>query len=774
MQLTSRLSVSLIVGVAAVSMAFAFYQTRAQALGMQRDLEQQALTLGDSLARAVEPLVVAGSYDQLQKLVELFKDRETVSGVAAYNASGVPLVATEGLIALLGTTPNAVVQALRNGWAKAEFITTTAGSPLHIAAVPLRNGAAIIGALAIVHDTAYIDTRTAALWRRAILGVAVQTLVILGITLLSVRFTIGRPLSHMTQWLRELRTHGTSATITPGGDFEPLAREVKQLATSLNAARAAAQEEARLRHTAEATWTTERLRIFVEGRLGATRLFAISNREPYEHRHHSGGIESVMPASGLVTALEPILRACDGTWIAQGTGDADRDTVDAEDHVRVPPDHPQYTLRRVWLTPEEERGFYYGFANEGIWPLCHIAHTRPVFRAEDWRYYRDVNQKFAKALLHEIATEAYPVVLVQDYHFALLPAMIKLERPDARVAIFWHIPWPNPEAFGICPWQRELLDGLLGADLIGFHIQAHCNNFLDSVDRGLESRIERERFAVNRAGHLTLVRPFPISVAPEPPDTLAQMDELPHIERSSLLAGLGVRATFMGVGVDRIDYTKGIPERFRGIEEFLENWPVYRGQLTFVQIGSPSRTEIARYHDLIHEVESEADRINRRFQTSDWKPIVLLKRQHSHREILPYYRAADFCLVTSLHDGMNLVAKEFVAARDDEHGVLILSRFTGACHELTDALLINPYDTAEIAESIRRALEMPPRERLERMRRMRAVVRERNIYRWAGNLIGELCAVRTEADPPLLLVTDEPTAGRDKRWRRISRQDPAR
>jgi trehalose 6-phosphate synthase len=759
MQLTSRLSVSLILGVAAVSMMFAFSQTRAQSLGMRRDLEHQALTLGDSLAHTVEPLVVSGSYDQIQKLVELFKDREMVVGVAVYNASGIPLMATGGLIPLLRPMPNAVEQALRNGWAKAEFITTTAGSPMHVAAVPLRSGTAIIGVLAIVHDTAYIDTRMAALWRRAILGVVVQTLVIVGITLLSVRFTVGRPLRHMTQWLRELRTHGASRPITPGGDFEPLALEIAQLANNLSAARAAAQEEARLRHMAEATWTTERLRIFVEQRLGGTRLFAISNREPYEHRHHSGVIESIMPASGLVTALEPILRACDGTWIAQGTGDADHDTVDAEDHVRVPPDHPQYTLRRVWLTPEEEHGFYYGFANEGIWPLCHIAHTRPVFRAEDWLHYRDVNRKFANALLKEIAIESYPVVLVQDYHFALLPKMIKLERPDARVAIFWHIPWPNPEAFGICPWQRELLDGLLGADLIGFHIQAHCNNFLDSVDRALETRIERERFAVNRAGHLTLVRPFPISVAPEQTKPLAQMDELPHMDRTSLLAGLGVKATLMGVGVDRIDYTKGIPERFRGIEAFLENWPVYRGQLTFVQIGSPSRTEIARYHDLIHEVESEVDRINRRFQTSEWKPIVLLKRQHSHQEILPYYRAADFCLVTSLHDGMNLVAKEFVAARDDERGVLILSRFTGACHELTDALLINPYDTGEIAESIRRALEMEPRERLERMRRMRAVVHERNIYRWAGNLIGELCAVRTEADSTSVIQQMSPFSG---------------
>jgi trehalose 6-phosphate synthase len=320
--------------------------------------------------------------------------------------------------------------------------------------------------------------------------------------------------------------------------------------------------------------------------------------------------------------------------------------------------------------------------------------------------------------------------------------MIKLERPDARVAIFWHIPWPNPEAFGICPWQRELLDGLLGADLIGFHIQAHCNNFLDSVDRGLESRIERERFAVNRAGHLTLVRPFPISVAPEQTDAVARMDELPHIERSSLLAALGVRATFMGVGVDRIDYTKGIPERFRGIEEFLENWPVYRGQLTFVQIGSPSRTEIARYHDLIHEVESEAERINRRFQTSEWKPIVLLKRQHSHREILPYYRAADFCLVTSLHDGMNLVAKEFVAARDDEQGVLLLSQFTGAARELAEALIVNPYDLEQTAAALHLALTMSPEEQRARLRSMRHLVQEFNVYRWAGRMLVDAARMR--------------------------------
>jgi len=637
-----------------------------------------------------------------------------------------------------------------------EFLRGPNG-PLHIVAVPLRSAGVVTGALAILNDTAYIDTRTAALWNRALLGVSVQTIMIVGIVLLSVRLSVGRPVSRMTQWLRDLRTGKTALAAPPPEGFESLAREASKLAASLTDARAAAEEEARLRNSAEATWTTERLRVFVAGRLGGTRLFAVSNREPYEHRHGRDGIGSVMPASGLVTGLEPILRACDGVWVAQGTGDADRDTVDEFDHVRVPPDHPQYTLRRVWLTREEERGFYYGFANEGIWPLCHVAHTRPVFRGEDWGHYRAVNRKFADALLEEIAAETSPVVLVQDYHFALLPAMIKEQRPDARVAIFWHIPWPNPEAFGICPWQRELLEGLLGADLIGFHIQAHCNNFLESVDATLEARTEWEHFAVNRGGHHTMVRPFPISVAMDNGKCSAAPDS-PEMERAGLLAAHGVRAAFMGIGVDRIDYTKGIPERFRGIEAFLEMCPAYRGQFCFVQIASPSRIEIGRYQDLLQEVEREAARINRRFQTSDWRPIVLLKRTHSHQEIQPYYRAADLCMVTSLHDGMNLVAKEFVASRDDGQGVLILSRFTGACHELADALLVNPYDTGALAAAIRHALEMHPGERAERMRHMREVVRERNIYRWAGNLIGELCAVRTGGEPPLPRDTLRATA----------------
>jgi len=341
----------------------------------------------------------------------------------------------------------------------------------------------------------------------------------------------------------------------------------------------------------------------------------------------------------------------------------------------------------------------------------------------------------------------HPIVLVQDYHFALLPRMIKKSRPDARVAIFWHIPWPNPEAFSICPWQRDLVDGLLGADLVGFHIQSHCNNFLYSVDRTLESRIDWEHFSVQRLEHRTAVRPFPISV--DFTDALADSaPESAYEERATLLKAHGVEAMRMGIGVDRLDYTKGILERFLAVERFLEKYPRYQRIFTFVQIGAPSRTHIKRYHDLQAEIEAEADRINWRFQSGQWKPIVLLDRQHSHKEIVPYYRAADLCLVTALHDGMNLVAKEFVATRRDELGVLILSCFTGAARELRDALQVNPYDIDQTAEAIRAALEMQAEEKQSRMQRMRRLVRDHNVYRWAGSLIGELCEIRIDSAEP--------------------------
>jgi trehalose 6-phosphate synthase len=407
------------------------------------------------------------------------------------------------------------------------------------------------------------------------------------------------------------------------------------------------------------------------------------------------------------------------------------------ERIGLPAHDPAYALRRVWLSKEEEAGYYYGFANEGLWPLCHIVHERPQFRADDWEHYRAVNRRFADVLLEEMEKAEAPLVLAQDYHFALLPQMVKRERPDARVALFWHIPWPNFEAFGICPWGEEILFGMLAADLIGFHTQFHCNNFLETVERMIEGRVEWDGFNVVRGQHATHVRALPISVAL--PDHATPGD------RFGLMEELGSSAEFLGVGVERVDYTKGLPERFRAIRRFFERWPQYRRRLVFVQIASPSRSEIPRYKALQQEIRDTIRAVNEEIGERGWQPILYRERHHDHAEIQRFYRHADFCMVTALHDGMNLVAKEFVAARDDDDGALILSRFTGASRELRDALLVNPYDIENTAEAIHLAITMDPTERRSRMGRMRVQIREHNIYGWAGLLLAELSRIPQRA-----------------------------
>ena len=745
MRLSVRLTLSLVAGVALVSLGLALYQAQGQRRSLRQDLERRAFVVAESLQKSAAPLVQSNSMRTLKREVSQLENRERLAGVGVYGPDGKPLALTSGVEDPQPEMVDALHRASQSGGRNGEYFRLD-GRTMHVLVLPMSTENASLGTVAVFQDAGYIDARELSLWRRALAGVALQTIMIVVATLLILSWSLRRPLRRLEKWLGDLRRGAVSEVpeLPDEAAFEPLKREAARLATTLKAARAAAEQEARLRDAGESLWTEDRLRAFIQFRLEGSRLFVVSNREPYEHVRRGGALECSVPASGLVTALEPILRASDGTWVAQGTGNADRETVDRHDHVRVPPDQPHYTLRRVWLTPEEEQGFYFGFANEGLWPLCHIAHTRPIFRSQDWEHYRAVNQRFADALLEEIAEEKHPMVLVQDYHFALLPRMIKAQRPDARVAIFWHIPWPNPEAFGICPWQAELLDGLLGADLVGFHVQAHCNNFLETVDRLLESRIDRERFAVNRLGQFTYVKPFPISV-PFDVDTARSPANSVYLERAALLQAAGVNATMMGIGVDRIDYTKGIPERFRALENFFERYPRYVGQFTFVQIGAPSRTHIKRYHDLGDEVSAEAARINRRFRTNAWSPIVLLAQHHNHEQIQQYYRAADLCLVTSLHDGMNLVSKEYVNACTDEQGVLILSQFAGASHELPDALLINPYDTEGLADAIYHALTIAPEERRARMARMRTYVREHNIYRWAGSLISELSSIRLKS-----------------------------
>jgi trehalose 6-phosphate synthase len=748
MRITLRLIVSLVVTVAGVAAFSAYFHVQQERSRLKDETERRSRLLAESLQESVLPAVQAGSSVDLQRLVEKFGSRERVSGMAIFDAKGKALAVTEKLAPGLTSVsvPGLVADALDRRVDVSAF-EDIGGTQMHVYVMPLLAKDVALGALVLLQDATHIQSQLARIWRIAFFRVLVQVFLITLVTLLVVRWSIIGPIARMAEWMKQLRAGEASvpAFALPREDlFAPITKEVSTFARHLHDAKAAAGEEARLRQSADSLWTAERLKEHVKAKLHGRPLFLVSNREPYMHMHRGRKVECIVPAGGLVTALGPVLRASGGTWIAHGAGDADFEVADGKNRLRVPPDDPHYTLRRVPLTKDEENGYYYGFSNEGMWPLCHIAHTRPVFRAEDWAQYQAVNRKFAEAVSQELNGVEEPCVLIQDYHFALLPRMIKEGRPDARIAVFWHIPWPNPEAFGICPWQRELLYGMLGADLVGFHTQFHCNNFLDTVDRTLESRIDWERFAVKKGGHTTLVKPFPISVAfPEAAEDTLSEPVAPTEDRTALLKEMGIKTKFLGVGVERMDYTKGVLERFRGIERFLEKYPRYQGAFTFVQLGAPSRTHIKRYHDFLAEVEQEAERINWKFKTRDYKPIVLLMKHHSHEEIMPYYRLADVCMVTSLHDGMNLVAKEFVAARADEGGALILSRFTGAAQELRDALIVNPYDAEQLADAIRVALEMEAEERSARMRGMREILREHNIYRWAGNLIEELTRIRT-------------------------------
>jgi trehalose 6-phosphate synthase len=436
-----------------------------------------------------------------------------------------------------------------------------------------------------------------------------------------------------------------------------------------------------------------------------------------------------------------VVRACSGVWVAHGSGSADRETVDEHDRIKVPPGEESYLLRRVWLSEAEENGYYYGLSNEGLWPLCHLAHARPVFRAEDWEQYVRVNRRFAQAVCDEVDTDD-PIVLVQDYHFALAPRMIRDRLPRATIIAFWHIPWPSAERIGICPWREELLSGMLGSSVVGFHTQQHCNNFIDSVDAFMESRIDREANAVVQGRRRTLVRPYPISI--EWP--VHWLDQVPPTAeaRAEVRRELGLAPNaLLGVGVDRLDYTKGIEERLSAVDELLAHHPEFRGRFTFVQLAAPSRTKIERYRELNERVEALTADVNRKWSSGDgYRPIVLLRSHHEPATVFRYYRAADVCYVSSLHDGMNLVAKEFVAARDDELGVLVLSRFTGAARELTEALIVNPYDLGQASEALAAALGMPAEEQRERMQSMRRYVAQFNVYRWAGRMLVDAAELR--------------------------------
>jgi trehalose 6-phosphate synthase len=744
MKITLRLIISLVLASTIVISVFTYLQVRYERARLSRELDVRTEILGESLQESIKELLKANSAVRLKSLFEKFGGRDRLVGVALYDSLGNLMVSSINPSIKLQDSVTHISESFRSIKSKSTFAVIN-GKSMHLYTTPLLLEDKTIGSLLILYDTSFIDSRINNIWQTNFVHLLIQTILIIITTVLIVRSSVAWPIVKFTEWIKGLRTGKIvhEVELNKGNILKPLTEEVKLLAKSLAVAKENAEGEGRLLLQAEYVWTAERLKKYINQELNDRSLIIVSNREPYTHRREGSLVKCIVPAGGLVTALDPILRVCGGTWLAHGSGDADPEMSDENGRLSVPPEEPSYILRRIFLSKEEEEGYYYGFSNEGIWPLCHITHTRPTFRLDDWITYQQVNQKFADAIIEEIKDKNEPLIFIQDYHFALLPFLIKSKRPDAHVALFWHIPWPNPEVFGICPWKKEILIGLLGADLVGFHTQFYCNNFLETIDRFLESKINWDQFNVERLGGVTAVKPFPISIAFSDLQTeLSNNIQSRAVYTKQIFKKIGFRSKYLGVGVDRIDYTKGIAERFLAVERFLQKYPDYIGQFTYIGIGAPSRTHIKRYHDLAAELDETVDKINWRFQSKGWRPIVFLKAHHSHKEISNYYKAADVCMVTSLHDGMNLVAKEFVASRDDNDGVLILSQFTGASRELQDSILVNPYSIEEVADSIYMALNMSSKERFERMTRMRTVLKERNVYRWAARIITELSRLR--------------------------------
>ena len=731
MPLSLRFVVPLALALAAIAYAVVPLVDRLTFQWFVRDLDARGALIAQTAQEPLSELVrdPRGARTRVHRYFERIMQGERIFAIGLCDRAGHLAFASP-------TYPQAVQCPAPGERDQKSWVLQLKDGPLHVSANPVSGDAGPLGNLMIVHDMSFVarrsaDTKKYVLWLFAGIAavVALITMVIAEISWRGWVNGIKALLSGETLLRSPLGLTSTAP------ELRPIARDLQALVRDLEAERAGRDES-------QTTWGPEALRRILRQDLKGDEVLIVSNREPYVHvrRKSDNVIEIQRPASGLVTALEPIVRACSGTWIAHGAGNADRETVDKNDHVMVPPEHPSYRIRRVWLSKEEEQGYYYGFANEGLWPLCHIAHTRPTFRAADWEHYQNVNRRFAEVVADEARSED-PIILVQDYHFALLPRMVRERLPRATIITFWHIPWPNPEAFGILPWREEVLDGMLGSSILGFHTQFHCNNFFDTVDRFLEARVDRETFSISYGGDTTEVRRYPISIDWPP----AALQVQPSVEecRKRVRERLNVSAQVkLGIGVDRLDYTKGILERFSAVERLLDLEPRWIGQFSFIQVAAPSRSSIEDYQNLDKRVRAEAERINQRFGKDGYQPIILKIEHHDAAQVYELYRACEICFVSSLHDGMNLVAKEYDASRDDEQGVLILSQFTGAARELAESLIVNPYDFEQCAAAMHLALTMSPEEQRARMRSMRSLVQEFNVFRCAGRMLMDAARMR--------------------------------
>lgn len=725
--------------ISLIALTFTLNQINQEANRLEADIQYRSSLLADGLKETVEPNFINKSDPYLQSLVERYANDQRVAGLAIVDNKGAIVAVSSSLSKEISQPQKSAADAMDADKPNGNF-ETISGEKMYIFATPLHDKKSVVGSLIVVQHASYIDSRLFDIWTGNIIRLITQALMISLAVLLILRWVIYQPTKNLVEALRSTRRgdpEKNGKDISPSSFFfKNLVNEISSVRTSLIDARSAASEEARLRmERLDSPWTAHRLKEYGKDILGDRTIVVVSNREPYVHTKNGDKITHYIPASGMVTAIEPLMKSCGGIWVAHGSGTGDKQSVDQKDHVNVPPDEPKYTLRRVWLTEEEENGYYLGLSNEGLWPLCHIAHVRPVFRKEDWLEYKKVNAKFAEAVLSEIKNKDKPIVFIQDFQLALVPKMVKHARPDATIGIFWHVPWPNEETFRICPWKKEILDGILGADLIGFHIQTFCNNFIETVGRELESLIDLEQFSIKRANHTSYVKPFPVSIpfpnGPTPNDS----------EIKQLAKNLNIKTKYIGIGVDRLDYTKGLLEKIKGIELFLKKYPEYLEHFTFVQLAAPSKSKIETYQNFVEKVDKETERVNSLYKRKGWKPIILLKKHHNQKDINKFYKLGNFCLVTSLHDGMNLVAKEFIGAKDDGKGVLILSQFAGASKELRDALIINPYDAQETADSIKQALEMPIMEQVTRMENLRGIVKGYNIYRWSADILENMATL---------------------------------
>lgn len=726
MRLSLRFIVPLALALAAIAYAVVPLVDSLTLRWFVRDLDIRSDLIANTVQEPLEEMIRTGSQSRmLQFFTSVTRDERLYAmGFCASPASQLLVTTT--------FPPEVNCARLEMFSGPSGRILASAHGQLLVSIRPLQVDRASAGHLVLLHDMSFVErrseeTRTYLFYFFVALGAAVSLITVV-IAQLSWR-----------GWV-----HGLRALLRGEGLVRPSGKadsaELRPIALELRALIRDIEAEQQSRDHDRLAWTPEAVRAILLAELRGQAVIVVSNREPYIHVRQGDSIEVRRPASGVVTALEPIMRACSGTWIAHGSGSADREVVDRHDRVAVPSERPAYQLRRVWLSAEEEAGYYYGFANEGLWPLCHIAHVRPTFRTSDWEQYVKVNRRFAGAVVQE-SQSPDPIVLVQDYHLALLPRMIQEALPAATIITFWHIPWPNPEAFAICPWREELLDGLLGSSILGFHTRFHCNNFIDTVDRLLEARADREMFSVSYRGKLTAVKRYPISVEWPPSDALmlkpAEQCRLDVHARHRLPPDHAI-----GVGVDRLDYTKGIEERLRAVERFLEMRPAWVGRFTFIQIAAPTRGSIGQYQEYQTRVRAMAARINNRFAGAAHPPVVLKVEHHEPQAVYEYFRAAELCFVSSLHDGMNLVAKEFVSSRDDERGVLVLSQFTGAARELREAIIVNPYDTDQCATALHLALTMPAGEQRARIRLMRGLIQEFNVYRWAGRMLIDAAGMR--------------------------------